>query len=565
MSTRDGTRTGPAQWSDDELIERARDHPKTGPRFYRLFVQGDRAGYGTPSDADMALMNDLAFWTDSDPGRMERLFRASALYREAKEKRSKKYILITIGNVLKDKGQTYSTTRVGASPPRNDAPHATPDRNGPPQEQSGAAPPPAWVPACSWPEPPKAAAFSGLAGDVVKKIEPQTEADPVALLVTILVLFGNAAGRHCYMKVEATRHYPNLFANLVGRTSKSRKGTSLAWGWELFDGADAKWLDDCLQTGLSSGEGLVYAVRDAKWKTEDGETVLVHEGAKDKRLMVVEEEFASVLQQCKREGNVLASVLRQAWDCRKLSTLTRHNPLKATDAHIGLLGHITGADLACHLRDTEIRNGVANRFLWFCARRSKSLPRGGKSLNLKPYQARLQRALEDARKSREVEWSPAAILLWDEKYPKLSEEVPGVLGEATGRAEAQVLRLSLVYALLDRSQSVEVRHLEAALALWDYSLRSCHWVFGDDAHQGDADVIRKALHDAGDGGMTQKAIGDLFNQHKSAKEIAAAIKQLSDFGLIETGELKTGGRPATLYRIPPGHAPTTPKGGVRTP
>jgi hypothetical protein len=41
-----------------------------------------------------------------------------------------------------------------------------------------------------WPDPPDGAAYHGLAGDVVRAIGPHSEADPVALLVQLLVAFG---------------------------------------------------------------------------------------------------------------------------------------------------------------------------------------------------------------------------------------------------------------------------------------------------------------------------------------------------------------------------------------
>ena len=80
----------------------------------------------------------------------------------------------------------------------------------------------------SWPEPPKADAFRGLAGEIVSIIEPHSEADPIALLSQFLVGFGNVIGRSAYFPVEADRHYANLFAVLVGPTSKARKGSALS-------------------------------------------------------------------------------------------------------------------------------------------------------------------------------------------------------------------------------------------------------------------------------------------------------------------------------------------------
>ena len=54
-------------------------------------------------------------------------------------------------------------------------------------------------------EAPAAEAFYGLAGDFVRLIEPQTEADPTALLLNFLVTSGSMFGREAYAASE-----PNL-------------------------------------------------------------------------------------------------------------------------------------------------------------------------------------------------------------------------------------------------------------------------------------------------------------------------------------------------------------------
>ena len=71
-----------------------------------------------------------------------------------------------------------------------------------------------------------AEAYHGLAGEVVNTIAPQTEADPVALLLQFLVFVGNAIGRGPHYQVNRDRHYTNLFVLLVGASAKARKGLS---------------------------------------------------------------------------------------------------------------------------------------------------------------------------------------------------------------------------------------------------------------------------------------------------------------------------------------------------
>ena len=115
-------------------------------------------------------------------------------------------------------------------------------------------------PVTPWPEPLHPAALRGLAGEIVRAVEPHSEADPVGILVSTLVRFAATVGRSPHCMVGSTRHGVNLFALLVGSTSQGRKGTAEADAEGLFRLAGE---DSLVPTtsGLGSGEGLVNAIR----------------------------------------------------------------------------------------------------------------------------------------------------------------------------------------------------------------------------------------------------------------------------------------------------------------
>src|SRR5262249_50306922 len=155
-------------------------------------------------------------------------------------------------------------------------------------------------------------AYHGLAGEVVEAIKPHSEADPVAILVQILAAAGNVIGNCPYHQVEGNRHRANLFAVLVGDSSKARKGT--AWGRvaSVVSLADERWHGERTKGGLSSGEGFISEVRDPiqKWNAKEKLFETVDPGVSDKRLMVIEPEFAGVLAVVDRHGNTLSALLR---------------------------------------------------------------------------------------------------------------------------------------------------------------------------------------------------------------------------------------------------------------
>jgi hypothetical protein len=381
----------------------------------------------------------------------------------------------------------------------------------------------------------KEEAFYGLAGEWVRMLEPHTEADPAALLAQFLTACGSVIGRGPYFVAEADRHYMNLFASIVGQTAKGRKGTSWGRVHALFGQVDEEWALNRVMSGLSSGEGLIWSVRDEirEMVKEKGRLVeqVTDPGEKDKRLLAVEPEFASVLQRADRETNTLSAIIRQSWDTGNLRVLTKKQAARATNAHISVIGHITKDELRKLLGSTEAANGFANRFLWVCAKRSKCLPEGGRlgQVDFAGVIRRLQDAVNFARTVDRMDRDPAARLIWCAVYPELSEGQPGLFGAVTSRSEAQVLRLACLYALLDCSALVRAEHLIAALALWEYCQASAEYIFGSALGDATADEILRALR-VRPKGMTRTAIREYFDRNKSSAEIGRALGVLQEYG-----------------------------------
>lgn len=82
---------------------------------------------------------------------------------------------------------------------------------------------------------------------------------------------------------------------------------------------------------------------------------------------------------------------------------------------------------------------------------------------------------------------------WADMYPELSKEHSGLAGSIINRAEAQTMRLALIYALLDGRNVIQGKHLDAALALWRYAQESALYIFGDRAADPLEEKILEAL------------------------------------------------------------------------
>ncbi|WP_319522183.1 DUF3987 domain-containing protein [uncultured Desulfosarcina sp.] len=407
----------------------------------------------------------------------------------------------------------------------------------------------------------KEEALYGYAGRFVKAATENSEADPAAVLLTLLTRFGVECGPDRYLMVGDSKHHPRIFSVIVGASSKARKGTSgkpvqrlFSFDSEEFDLYSDRsdcWYPSRSSPGpLSSGEGIVHAVRDPReeWNAKKRIQELVDPGIDDKRLFIQDEEFASALSCMKREGNTLSTILRCAWDNGTIDILTKSAKTKTTNAHIGINSHITSRELHKKLNETEAFNGFANRFLFCCARRSKIVPFPRK-IDEKEFtllRNQIAEILSEVHEFDEIILSTETMSLWEEVYPALTKDHAGLVGAVVNRAEAQVLRLAMLYALLDRTNVIEPVHLRAALAVWDYCHASARFIFGNRESNPYSRRIMAAVK-AGPKSMTD--LHSLFNRQLSKADLDEAVQELIAQGTVELVKEKTNGRPKTTIKL----------------
>jgi Protein of unknown function (DUF3987) len=383
------------------------------------------------------------------------------------------------------------------------------------------------------------AAYYGLAGKIIKAIEPETEAHPAGMLMELLAAFGNAVHRGPYVAVGPVWQRANLFVVKAGATSIGRKGQGWAEVKRIMNAADPLWVDACITSGLSSGEGLIKSLSDEK--DPDGNLVVI-----EKRAMIVEAEFARLLRVGAREKNILFDVLRDAWDGEALRVKTRANPLQAIGAHVSNVGHCTVEELTSVLDDILVANGVANRYLFSWVNRTKKLPFGGKlsAQTIETLAKELRDAIQVARETRCVSWGAEAARAWEKLYNTAFEMGSGGLaGALIARGQPYTLRLALNYALLDCAKEISLAHLRAGYAVWRYSEDSTRYIFGnrlgDPSEQHLLDAARD-VHPDGLNGVAQ-------DKATNGRGTARARKALVDRGLLREEKIASdGGRPSTV-------------------
>ena len=398
------------------------------------------------------------------------------------------------------------------------------------------------------------ASLYGPVGDYVRLMAPHTEAAPVSVYVTALALCGAIIGRGPAMRFGNTEHHARMFALLVGPTGAGRKGTALSVGGTMLSRlVDGDFADARVASGLSSAEGLIAEVRDATPSTGESQGKKNQQGDPgilDKRLFVKEGEMGGALEAMAREGNRLSAILRDAWDGVDLRSMVKRDPQRATAPHIAIVGAITKSELCKLLGHASVLNGLANRFLPIWSTRVHLIARQSDPdpLALDAVVAAIRERIATTRSIGRVTLSAAAGDRWEQEYRRLAvvDDASPVIRALLERGAPYVLRLAMLFALLDGLPAIQEQHLDAALAVWHYAADSWRFIYADDAARSPlAAKLLAALDDAGAGGLSRGAIREevVRSNDVSAQQIDGALAELASSGLAVMDKRATAGRP----------------------
>ena len=403
------------------------------------------------------------------------------------------------------------------------------------------------TPTWPWPEPTETC-FYGIAGKYAQEVTEISEADPMAVLGTLLTVFGVFLGREPHVRIGNSTHRASLFTLIVGESARARKGTALSDTRVLLEMVHPRFFaGPGIVSGISSGEGLVQAMRDAR--EGEADAGVVH----DRRFLAIETEFAKVLQNATRDKNIVSSIIRQAWDGEPLRTTTKADPMTASNYHFGVVGHITIQELRRELTATEAANGFANRHIFIPAKRTKIISRPGRMepQALTYYAQELNSALNAAHGAREVALTEEAWERYDDIYREVEtrDVGEGLALSIITRGAPNILRMALITALINKSPTIEVEHLEAAYAIWNYAEAGVLHIYGDKLGDRYADTLLSAVRQAGDKGITGRDAYRAFSGHVDKDRLYEAAELLVRRGLIQKLEVvKQGaGRPTTVY------------------
>lgn len=337
--------------------------------------------------------------------------------------------------------------------------------------------------------------FDSVIGRYVLANDPHTESDKNVVLMRMKSLFGNVIGRRAYMTIDTDRHHAKQNLVVVGRTGeRGRKGTSYTNALAPFAEAFPDWRNHCI-TKFSSGEAIISKLRDPEETSDEEDPTQIRDYRRECLWRAT--EFAETLTHIKRDGSIAGIVLIDSWDDVVLerNVVDRKDSFKASNTHISVQADITQTILQAEFKPRYLSSGFANRFYFVV-----SVPR--KRVDYDDMSAeelcvldsvRGQACSECARQLREAfDWldelqpgGPGQVVTqgvefamgesckelnkqFKEEYRKATDN-DELVTELYARGANIVKRSAMVEAILDRSRTIEAKHLKAAIAEFWYA------------------------------------------------------------------------------------------------
>jgi Protein of unknown function (DUF3987) len=402
-----------------------------------------------------------------------------------------------------------------------------------------------------------APAFYRELGEMVRNLDPLTEADPYGILAATLVMLGNWIGRRYHLRVGADRHYAAQQLILTGQSALSRKGTACSIAKAAMQVFDEEWHRDNIFYSLNSGQGIAHTVNKLN------EAAMQTNANGDKRALFIAEEFADVLRKSQQKDNTILQVLRLAWDGATLENTSITHRIRVHGATVSMIGMITEAELRQLLDPAELATGSYNRMGFLVVTRSKVLPGFPPEITPDHFapMRQIRKQIDSLPRqyqiapdciSAPITLSPAAAAQAIDLKERWETEGKNLIEQASSRAFMHVLRYALIYAVIDGHKNIGPAHLEAAEHLVEKMADGVRRQATAELSDKIAERILTHMREDPTEMLSRTGISvGVFNRNVPARDLENAISTLMNLGLLRDQKVVTSGRPRTLYVLAP--------------
>jgi hypothetical protein len=535
---------------DQELLNKAFS-AKNGEAVYRLY-HGDISKYNSHSEADLALCSHLAYYTGPDPQKLDRLFRASDLYRPKwdDQRGSSTYGQMTINKVLETRTEFYSTNgRTAREANSHDAPVGDVLRNLTESAVRQQAP---TFPDMAWHQ---------LLAKVRNWIAPCTESPFEWVFSAAKTAVELVVGRRVYVQM-GRRLYVNSAQVNIGPAAE-KKGTPWALLAEevLLPYGNSVGLNENnfqIARGTGSAEGLLQMfMAEREEEGAKGAKVVTLVSVPGKRVLTIEEELGYLLVKAhnKATSNLRENIC-QLWEGVDVSPPTRQRSLRVVQPFYSILTMTTPETLSSRLEEDDILSGMLTRFVFYqgTLREPIAWPAAPDTQAARLLAEELSNLTAHVQAVSShgglIEPSPAARAAWEEAYLILKEQSrkagTPALGRMLMRIDTHTIKASLLYAMLSGHSRIEEDDLGRALSLGSYWGKTAEQIagadLGDEAKRAEYKILAVVEQRPGVW-VPVRELHQKVSGRVKAPEFHAAIRALVKLGRLETSPTDEMERP----------------------
>ena len=370
-----------------------------------------------------------------------------------------------------------------------------------------------------------------------------TEAPASYHFFTFMTVVGMSLNRNVYVKLGLDRVYPNLWTMIVGQTGRARKSSTIKKGRDLLFRIAP---DIQILSSMATWEGLLLAM---SRKEEEPDL-------KCEKTIVCMSEFDSLLKRSRNEAIAhLIPNLCDLYDCPDdAKNSTKGSPIVVKNPFLSIIAGIQPEILEKSFQAGDVNGGFAGRFIYVYDVSDKEIPFPIWNKQTE-YNVLIQNLAYIKSKNcveKEITMYSAFRTIWDAFYHeyRTPNGDPALLLQLNDRMQNHVLKMAMIFAVLDGESEIKEYHLTDAINIGYWLMNNNRKLFGmlgaSDAEKLEQKILDLIANDVNNRRNIYKSLGGRV----TARDFQYAIDGLIKAGIILEIIIKNPkGSPSKIFKL----------------
>jgi hypothetical protein len=376
-----------------------------------------------------------------------------------------------------------------------------------------------------------------LCNEYINIMTDVTEAPASYHFFTFMTVAGMLVNRNAYVQWGSDRIYPNLWTMIVGQTGRARKSSTINKGRDILyrTAPDLQVL-----SSLATWEGLLLAM-----SRKDEEPNLQSE-----KTLVCMSEFDGFLKKSRNDAiSHLIPELCNIYDCPpEVKNSTKGSPIVVKNPFLSILAGIQPEVLEKSFQTGDVNGGFAGRFIYVYDVSDKEIPIP--IWNKQTEYNQLITTLSYIKNNcieKEIIRYKGFESLWNPFYHtyRTPNGDPSLLLQLNDRMQNHVLKMAMIFAVLDGESEIMEYHLADAINIGYWLIGNNRRLFGMLGASDQQKIEQKIIDLIANGTNNRREIFQSMNITGNVFDLAISGLMKADV-IYEVIKRNPKGRPSKL-------------------